>query len=222
MSSNSNKAKRATARPRKQPTIPINSNLELHQQKLLARLNLKQQNSLTSSDDENLNHHDNNNIHIIKRNSIGNNNRLEKNDSLENEPEEELSENNNYVDDIDEEIRSTTEYTTNDEMDLESGSVNVNVNAFNSVNNVRNKFFNNMMIVNNDNGGDLNQLNEIDTYLEQNLRKDEILAAKMTKFLSVSFDLFSSFFSDQIKPFLIRYFKKHIRLSLLGSRLFNT
>ena len=38
----------------------------------------------------------------------------------------------------------------------------------------------------------------IDSYLEQNLRKEEILAAKMTKFLSVSkiisvFGIFNSF-----------------------------
>jgi hypothetical protein len=58
--------------------------------------------------------------------------------------------------DVDEEIRSTTEYTTNDEMDIESGSVS-------------------------EKGAYLRKLESLD----KNFEKEEVLAAKMKKFLSV-------------------------------------
>jgi hypothetical protein len=177
------KTKRATTNPtkpnnnqRKQPALPsliMNSNhLAAHQQKLLAKFNLKQQNSLTSSDDE-----------IINNQTTNRNlrNQLEKNDSLENEieePEEEFNESEEINnEDIDEEIRSTTEYTTNDEMDLESGSISLNAHN-------RNTLIKKNNLIGNNNINNKNQ-KSIDNYLEQNLQKDEILAAKMNKFLSV-------------------------------------
>ena len=193
------KTKRAMTNPtrlnnnqRKQPTLPtllMNSNhLAAHQQKLLAKLNLKQQNSLTSSDDENITTNESNSRNLR--------NQLEKNDSLENEieePEEEFNESEEINnEDIDEEIRSTTEYTTNDEMDLESGSVSLNANNLNRtrlLNTQINNKNNNIIGINN-----MNNTNQksIDNYLEQNLHKDEILAAKMTKFLSVCITYFLS------------------------------
>ena len=120
------------------------------------------QHSLTSSDE---------NVHNSKTKST---------EYLRDEEEDE--EENNFDDmDMDEEIRSTTEYTTNDEMDLESGSVSASANnlqkeagneavppapTFNSTSTLDSK--------------------TIDDYLNQNLKKEDILAAKMTKFLSVS------------------------------------
>ena len=109
------------------------------------------------------------------------------------EPEEEFNESEEINnEDIDEEIRSTTEYTTNDEMDLESGSVSLNTNNLNRtrlLNTQINNKNNNIIGINN-----MNNTNQktIDNYLEQNLHKDEILAAKMTKFLSVCIIYFLS------------------------------
>jgi len=68
------------------------------------------------------------------------------------------------------EIRSTTEYTTNDEMDLESGSVSL-PQAGRSLPCPR-KILPTI------------QSRFIDDYLVQDLRKEELLAAKMSKFLS--------------------------------------
>ena len=193
------KTKRST-RQRKQPAIPINSSLALHQQKIFAKLNLKQQNSLTSSD-ENLNDDYDLVIQKDKKLRIGAqdieninenedaSNELEQTDFLEDE-EDENEDANNVDDDVDEEIRSTTEYTTNDEMDLESGSVSISANALANNNNNKNSSKTNRA------GSNLqsseftsldNNKNSIDDYLMQNLEKDEILAAKMSKFLSVSF-----------------------------------
>lgn len=79
----------------------------------------------------------------------------------------------------DDEIRSTTEYTTNDEMDLESGSVSIPARAGprtlpcpGATRHVAAKVLPTI------------QSKSIDDYLVQNLRKEEILAAKMSKFLS--------------------------------------
>jgi hypothetical protein len=179
---------RRSTRQRKQPTIPINSNLAQHQQKIFAKLNLKQQNSLTSSD-ENLNDFDL--VQKDKKLRIGaqdNENEFEQTDFLEDE-EDENEDANNIDDDVDEEIRSTTEYTTNDEMDLESGSVSISANAL-GVNskhnsNVANKTGSNLQSREFTSLDNSNK-NSIDDYLMQNLEKDEILAAKMSKFLSVS------------------------------------
>lgn len=74
-----------------------------------------------------------------------------------NKQQHSLSSSDEYDEFDDEEIRSTTEYTTNDEMEIESGSL--------SEKGVYTR--------------------KIDDYLEQNLGKEEILAAKMKKFLNV-------------------------------------
>ena len=78
------------------------------------------------------------------------------------------------VDDVDEEIRSTTEYNdeSNDEMDLESGSIS-------------------------DKGIYLKKLDIMDKHFE----KEEILAEKMKKFLSVSLNN-----NNNVKPFFTFFF----------------
>jgi hypothetical protein len=204
----SNKSKKSTY-ARKQPPIPINSNLALHQQRLLAKFNLKQHNSLTSSD-ENLNDDlDSTREASNNNNEISNNEQeeqqtdyledeedgqeeeeVEEEDEEEEEEEREIDEQNNY-NDVDEEVCSTTEYTTNDEMDLESESISVsaNVNRETNIKNAQqsitlNEIKKRMDSVN-ANSNNINSKTSIDDYLMQNLEKDEILAAKMSKFLSV-------------------------------------
>lgn len=190
----SNKSKRPT-RTRKQPPIPINSNLAVHQQKLLAKLNLKQQHSLTSSDEnlhddfDSLRETETNINDVNNENSNENEQEEQQTDYLEDEEEEEQVEeeeeedNNNYMD---EELCSTTEYTTNDEMDLESGSISASANVNRNINlkNTENCFTLNDIKKQMELSDNANKTS-IDDYLMQNLEKDEILAAKMSKFLSV-------------------------------------
>ena len=226
----SNKSKRST-HVRQQPAIPINSNLALHQQRLLAKFNLKQHNSLTSSD-ENLNDDldstreasNNNNENNANEQEEQQTDYLEDEDENEGEGEEveeeeepkddeeeeekdgeeegeegeeeedeedgEVDEQNIY-NEVDEEIFSTTEYTTNDEMDLESESISVSANANREINikNAQQSITLNeikkRMDMSNINNG-IHNKTCIDDYLMQNLEKDEILAAKMSKFLSVT------------------------------------
>lgn len=174
MSRKQSKTKR-NIRARKQPPIPVNS---LSQQQLLQKALMKhnlKQHSLTSSDDD---------LIMNKRAS----------DYL---PHEEQEDNFND-EDIDEEIRSTTEMSTNDEMDLESGSVSINQNMKNRVglkptNNNPVVLLNKSSFIPANFNSIINSSNElnhqsksIDDYLVQNLKKEEILAAKMSKFLSVS------------------------------------
>ena len=117
-------------------------------------------------------------------------------------------------------MRSTTEYTTNDEMDLESASVSLRANARMSVNlnnNVNRIGANQQLagllnnqsrqrdepktsgtdvegssmvnVVGGGGGGGCDgntKMSSIDDYLVQNLRKEEVLAAKMSTFLSVN------------------------------------
>ena len=219
----SSKSKRAT-RSRKQPAIPINSNLALHQQKLLAKLNLKQQHSLTSSDEnlhddfDSLRDTENNNNDATNENSNEIEQEEQQTDYLEDEDEEEVEEeeeeeeeneeeeedeeeeeveDHNNFNDMDEEICSTTEYTTNDEMDLESGSISASANV------TRAMHMKNSAGGGNNNCYTLNDIKKkmelsdntnktsIDDYLMQTLEKDEILAAKMSKFLSVIFQIFA-------------------------------
>ena len=115
--------------------------------------------------------------------------------ALDPEEEEEVDDNFNDDDIDEEEVRSTTEISTNDEMDLESGSVSIQ-------NNKMKKNLKNIIPVTNSNQNNNNNKNNdtnirldsniedqssktIDDYLVQNLKKEEILAAKMSKFLLV-------------------------------------
>jgi hypothetical protein len=169
---------------------------------------VKQQHSFTSSDDETMNDEFSVSMRDKRLKMAGNRVLLEEATEYGEEEEEDEELNNNY-DDVDEEdARSTTEYTTNDEMDLESASVSVRANlrhsvnpnynnsnnanrvganntgglasALNSSNNYTNNNKNNKMI-----DGSKQPSSSIDDYLVQNLKKEEILAAKMSKFLSV-------------------------------------
>ena len=199
----SNKSKNST-NVRKQPTIPINSNLALHQQRLLAKFNLKQHNSLTSSD-ENLNDDLDSTREASNNNTEINTNEQEEqqtdyleeeeddDDSIEDEVDEEgeEAEEEEEQEENVEEICSTEEYTTNDEMDLESESISISANANREIN-IKNaqqsitlNEINKRMDMTNINNNDFNSKKSIDDYLMQNLEKDEILAAKMSKFLSV-------------------------------------
>jgi len=179
MSRKHSKTKRNN-RSRKQPPIPISNMMPPQQllQRALMKHNLKQH-SLTSSDDD------------IIHNTCNKNPR--KSAYQEEEDEE----------DIDDEIRSTTEMSTNDEMDLESGSVNVHdqnllknqtismqskIDPVLKQNLMLNKINRNSNLAPDYDSKD--QLKTIDDYLVQNLKKDEILAAKMSKFLSV--DIFTT------------------------------
>lgn len=93
--------------------------------------------------------------------------------------EEEI--NNFDLEQDEDEIQSTTECTTNDEMDLESASANANHIA-NQLSQSQQKFAQNHQ---EKAFKDTNTL--IDDYLGvQNLEKEEILAAKINKFLSVN------------------------------------
>lgn len=168
-------------RTRKQPPLPV-SNPNLLKQKLLAKLSVKQH-SFTSSDDENLNDYDNNPANIINPNSQIQDKKIKmtgrgggRGGAVEYEDEDDTEDLNNIDD---EELRSTTEYTTNDEMDMESASVSMRANARLNVN-MPNQH-NNMNINNNNTNSHLaNRL------VGANLNnKDEILAAKMSNFLSV-------------------------------------
>ena len=164
------KPKRAS-RSRKQPAIPIGGFSSIQQQqqlkqqllqKVLIKQNLKQH-SLTSSD-ENLNDE----FDMLDKK------RIEKAaDYWEKEAaaEEECED--------DEEIRSTTEYTTNDEMDLESGSVSLPTHALKQSGTQRTAHAAAAKLL------AANQPKSIDDYLVQHLKKEELLAAKMSKFLSV-------------------------------------
>lgn len=78
-------------------------------------------------------------------------------------------------DEVDE-VRSTAECTTNDEMELESVSA-VNARRLNNTINNANSNINNTSTIN---------VNEHDYLGVQNMEKEEILAAKINKFLSVS------------------------------------
>ncbi len=176
----SQKLKR-NARARKQPVIPIITNQQQQQillHKALLKHNLKQH-SLTSSDDDMVN--------IL--------NKSPRFFALDPEEEEEVDDNFNDDDIDEEEVRSTTEISTNDEMDLESGSVSIQ-------NNKMKKNLKNIIPVTNSNQNNNNNKNNdtnirldsniedqssktIDDYLVQNLKKEEILAAKMSKFLLV-------------------------------------
>jgi hypothetical protein len=98
------------------------------------------------------------------------------------EGEEDEDDINNF-DDLDEEIHSTTEYTTNDEMELESASANVSANA-----RLKAKIY----TENGQNPYSAQKFDNhakktiIDDYLiDENLEKEQILAAKINKFLSV-------------------------------------
>jgi hypothetical protein len=180
----SQKLKRNT-RARKQPAIPMITNQQQQQillHKALLKHNLKQH-SLTSSDDDMVN--------IL--------NKSPRFFALDPEQEEEEDDNFNDDDIDEEEVRSTTEISTNDEMDLESGSVSIQ-------NNKMKKNLKNIIPVTNSNQNNNNKNNDknisldsntedqssktIDDYLVQNLKKEEILAAKMSKFLLVIIFIF--------------------------------
>ena len=202
MSRKHSKTRRNT-RSRKQPPIPVNNMLPPQQllQRALMKPNLKQH-SLTSSDDDI--------IHNI-------NNKSPRKSAYREEDDEE--------EDIDDEIRSTTEISTNDEMDLESGSVSIhdqnmlknqrinmqsNIDPVLKQNLIQNKTNNNSNVASNHNSPD--QSKTIDDYLVQNLKKEEILAAKMSKFLSV--DIFLLLFEKktfaEINLLIDFYFKKKL------------
>ena len=111
---------------------------------------------------------------------------LENNETNSNEnlnDTQNLEQQTDYLDD-DDEIHSTTEYTTNDEMDLESGSVSIPA--------VRTGVRSLPCPIPSANPNRIGKVlptisqqpKSIDDYLVQNLRKEEILAAKMSKFLS--------------------------------------
>lgn len=215
----SNKSKNST-NVRKQPAIPINSNLALHQQRLLAKFNLKQHNSLTSSD-ENLNDDldstreaSNNNTEInLNEQEEQQTDYLEEEDDDDDGIEDEVDEEGEEAEEEEqaeereenvEEICSTEEYTTNDEMDLESESISISANANREINikNAQQSITLNeikkRMDMTSINNNDVNSKKSIDDYLMQNLEKDEILAAKMSKFLSV-FNFF------KIDDFIVRF-----------------
>ena len=177
----SSKPKRAS-RSRKQPPIPIGGFSSIQQQqqlkqqllqKVLIKQNLKQH-SLTSSD-ENLNDEfdmlDNNCSKKLQVEASVEQHHAAAADYWDKEAAEEECED-------DDEIRSTTEYTTNDEMDLESGSVSLPAHVAKS-NTQRTAHVAAKLLA------QANQPKSIDDYLVQHLKKEELLAAKMSKFLSV-------------------------------------
>ena len=196
------KNKRTRPGQRKQPPIPINSN---NDSGLQQRLNFKQH-SLTSSD-ENINESVkksalNRFSANMKANSLANNTKEMSNEDDEYEQnnylgdEEENEENMNDEEEEEEEIRSTTEYTTNDEMDLESGSINMKPNQYMN------------------RAGEQSTMTKIDDYLEQNLRKEEILAAKMTKFLSVCCFIYFNLVHFIVVILYLKSCNKHTRFAL--------
>lgn len=190
--------------PRKQPSIPAalsNTDPNVIKNKLLIKYaSNKQQSSLTSSDDET-------NISEEIRNAKNQDDQDEEVDDDEEEEEEEDEEDEEQIDqdedeeeedndleedELDEEVRSITECTTNDETELEStASTSVrrrksnqhessSLHSASKLNNLSSTQIN----TNDSNSRRKPPL--IDNYLVQNLEKEEILAAKINKFLSVS------------------------------------
>lgn len=142
---------------RKQPAIPsLTVDTNAIKNKLLADL---KQRSLNLSDDENQS--DDVELADIESNALNN-----RNEEID---ENEEDENEEY--DLDEELRSITEYTTNDEMEFESASLTAKKQSDKKSN--RNSI--------------IDELRQpVENCLIKDLPKEEILAHKINKFLSVS------------------------------------
>ncbi|CAF0795571.1 unnamed protein product [Brachionus calyciflorus] len=163
---NNSSKKRPTRQKPSLPALPVNTNPTLIKNKLLAEL-CKKQNSFNLSDEDN----QSNDSELVKiGHSVNNDSEDNEEDEVDDEEEEE-EENEDY--DLDDEIVSVTEYNTNDEMDLESASLAANNQINNLINNRRVSLL----------GA---RPSSIDDYLEQNLKKEEILAHKINRFLSPS------------------------------------
>jgi len=180
------RAKKRTSRPRRQPALPNGSPLTLKQQllqKALLKQNVKQH-SLSSSDENLGNDEFDSKSAAAMRNPLASqltcdlafSGNLNETNSADNLDDSRNLEQTDFLEDgeefVDYEARSATECTTNDEMDLESGSLPQAGGRSLPWPGRTGKLLPTI------------QSKSIDDYLVQHLRKEEILAAKMSKFLS--------------------------------------